>query len=251
MDHVFEDIEVKRNAPEILEDQLRRRRKKCMISTGSMCDPYIPIEKDLKLTRQCLEIIEKNGFGLAILTKSAMIMRDMDILKAINKRSKCVVEITLTTYDEELCRKLEPDVSTTKERVEVLTAMKEAGIPTVVWLGPILPFINDTEENLEGLLDYCIKAGVHGILCFGFGLTLREGNREYFYSGLDGLFPGLKQKYIDTFGNSYVCNSPHNTQLMKLFRNTCRVNGIMHASKEIFNYLGEFDEKEKQISLFD
>ena len=189
MDHDFEDIEVKVNAPELLEAALRKKRKKCMISTGSMCDPYMHIEARLACTRKCLEIIDRYGFGVALLTKSNLILRDLDILTSINSKSKCVVQLTLTTWDEDLCRILEPTVCTTRERFEVLKIMNENGIPTVVWLDPILPFINDTEENLRGILEYCVRAKVYGIICFGMGMTLREGNREYFYSKLDEHFP--------------------------------------------------------------
>ena len=251
MDHDFEDIEVKQNAPQILEEQLKRKRGPCMISTGAMCDPYLHLEEDLQMTRQCLSVIEKYGFGVSVLTKSARIMRDIDILKAINRKAKCVVQITLTTYDEDLCRKLEPNVSTTYERFKVLEAMNEAGIPTVVWLCPILPFINDTEENLRGLLDYCIKAKVKGIICFGFGTTLREGDQEYFYASLDRLFPRMKQRYIEQFGNSYVCNSPNNVMLAKVLRETCEQHDIMYRGDEVFGYLQRFETKARQSSLFD
>ena len=251
MEHGFEDIEVKRNAVEILDDQLRHKRKPCMISTGSMCDPYIPIEEELKITRSCLQIVEKHGFGLAILTKSTRILRDLDILVAINKNSKCVVQFTLTTYDEELCSKLEPDVSTTLERFHALESMRDAGIPTVVWLSPILPFINDTEENLNGIMDYCVKAGVRGMICFGFGMTLREGNREYYYSKLDELFPDLKERYIRSYGNSYACTSPNDPALMRIFSKECRKHGILHKPKEVFEYLQNFESNERQLSMFE
>jgi len=250
MSHDFEDIEVKRNAPEILEDQLRRKRKPCMVGTGSMCDPYIPLENELKLTRQCLELIEKYSFGLTILTKSNLILRDLDILKAINAKTKCVVQMTLTTFDEDLCKKLEPHVSTTRERFHVLEAMRDAGIPTVVWLSPILPFINDTDENLRGILDYCTDAGVKGILCFGFGMTLREGNREYFYEKLDELFPGLKEAYIQHFGNAYSISSPNNARLMDIFLSTCRQHKLLCRTNDVFAYLHEFPEQ-RQMTLFD
>ncbi|MDR0309635.1 MAG: radical SAM protein [Candidatus Methanoplasma sp.] len=251
MDHDFEDIEVKRNAPQILEDQLRRKRAPCMIGTGAMCDPYIHLEEGLQVTRQCLSLIERYGFGVSILTKSSRILRDIDILKAINRRTKCVVQVTLTTYDEELCRKIEPNVTTTSERFYVLKEMNEAGIPTVVWLCPILPFINDSEENLLGLLDYCIEAKVRGILCFGFGMTLREGNREYFYQSLDRLFPGMKQRYIETFGDSYSCSSPNSAGLMKIFREVCKEHNMLYKTDEVFGYLKQFEEKSRQTSLFD
>ena len=174
MNHDFEDIEIKRNAPEILEGQLRKRRKPAMISTGAMTDPYIHLESKFQYMRQCLEVIEKHGFGVTILTKSDRILRDLDLLKKINHKTKCVVQMTLTTFDENLCRILEPNVSTTTERASALEILHQEGIPTVVWLGPFLPFINDSEENLQGLLNYCINASVKGIICFGIGMTLRE-----------------------------------------------------------------------------
>lgn len=253
INHRFEDIEVKKNALELLDKALSRKRKKCMIGTGSMSDPYIHLEEELGNTRKSLEIINKYGFGLAILTKSARILRDLDILKEINKKSKCVVQMTLTTYDEELCKKLEPNVNTTKERFEVLKVMQQNGIPTVVWLGPILPFINDTEENLRGILNYCIEAKVYGIICFGMGLTLREGNREYYYEKLDEHFPGLKDKYIERFGNAYEIGSDNNYKLMKIFRETCRKHNIISDTKKVFSYLKEYEDKNKanQLSIFD
>ena len=191
------------------------------------------------------------GFGVAVLTKSAKVLRDIDLLKRINEKTKAVVQMTLTTYDEALCGKIEPHVSTTRERFEALLALRDAGIPTVVWLSPILPFINDTEENLRGILDYCVCAEVKGILCFGFGVTLREGDREYFYAALERDFPGMKQRYIRAFGNAYVCNSPNNAKLMRLFTQECKKHGILHRTDDVFRYLWQFETKEKQLSLFD
>ena len=245
MQHDFEDIEVKRDAPRILEDQLRRRRRPCMIGTGSMCDPYIPLEEELRVTRQCLELIGRYGFGLTILTKSARILRDMDLLRAINAGTKCVVQMTLTTFDKDLCRIVEPNVSATAERFAALEAMRDAGIPTVVWLSPILPFINDTEENLRGLLDYCIRAKVRGIVCFGFGVTLREGDREYFYARLDEHFPGVKQRYTRAFGDSYECSSPNNNRLWGTYEDVCRGHGILYKPQDVFGYLHRFEAKER------
>ena len=252
MDHDFTDIEVKINAPELLEAALRSKRSKCMIGTGSMCDPYIPLETELRLTRRCIEIIDRYGFGLAILTKSTRILRDLDLLKSINKKTKCVVQMTLTTYDEDLCRIIEPNVSTTRERYEVLKILRDNGIPTVVWLDPILPFINDTEENLRGILQYCIDAGVHGILCFGMGLTLRDGNREYFYEQLDRHFPGLKQRYQARYGFDYSVMSEHNDHLMRIFHRECEKRGILTGNDAVFAYLHAFEDKHspEQLSMF-
>lgn len=248
--HDFEDIEVKKNAPELLEKALRSKRKPCMIGTGAMCDPYMHCEDELNLTRTCLEIIERYGFGVAVQTKSERILRDLDILKRINEKAKCVVQMTLTTYDEKLCRILEPNVSTTAQRFRTLEIFRDNGIPTVVWLSPILPFINDTKENINGILDYCIKAGVRGIICFGMGVTLREGDREYFYAALDRHFPGFREKYHKRYGLSYELNSDNNSELMALFRKRCSEHGIMNSVDECFAYLHEFPEKYEQLSLY-
>ena len=252
MNHKFEDIEVKENAIELLEDALKRKRKKCMIGMGSMTDPYIPEELKLKHTRKALEVASKYGFGITLITKSNRVLRDLDLLKEINQKTKCVVQMTLTTYDEELCKKIEPNVSTTKERFEALLTLRDAGIPTVVWLTPLLPYINDTEENLLGILNYCKEAKVYGILCFGIGVTLRDGNREYFYAQLDKKFPNLKEQYIKEYGNSYIINSKNNAKLMKIFHEFCEENKIEHNPDKIFNYLNEFEDKTEfeQLSFF-
>ncbi len=252
IEHDFEDIEVKQNAPELLSDALSRKRSKCMIGTGAMCDPYMHCEESVRLTRRCLEIIERKGFGLAIQTKSDRLLRDLDLLESINEKAKCVVQITLTTRDEALCRIVEPNVCTTARRVEVLHILRERGIPTVVWLSPILPYINDTEENVRGILADCESAGVRGIICFGMGLTLREGDREYYYAALDRHFPGLKQRYQSAYGYAYECTSPNDRALMRLFDRECRAHGVMHDVGDIFSYLSAFPaEKETtQLSLF-
>lgn len=254
MNHDFEDIEIKENALELLEDALARKRTKCMIGTGSMTDPYIPLEMELENVRKVLNIIYRYGFGFTVITKSDRILRDIDILQKINEKTKCVVQMTLTTADEELCRIIEPNVCTTKERFEVLKKMRDAEIPTVVWLSPILPFINDTEENISRILDMCIEARVYGVICFGMGLTLREGNREYFYQQLDRHFPGLKEKYISTYGYNYVLESPNNKKLMHIFHQKCEENGLIHDNDELFRFLSTFSDEEtknKQLSFFD
>lgn len=249
--HDFEDIEVKINAPELLEKALRAKRKKCMIGTGSMCDPYLHLEEELGLTRRCLEIIDRHGFGVAIQTKSTRFLRDLDLLSSINRNSKAVVQMTLTTFDENLCRLIEPDVSTTRERFEALMRCKEAGIPTLVWLCPVLPFINDTEENLRGILEMCAEAGVRGIITFGMGVTLREGDREYFFAALDRHFPGVRDRYTRAFGNAYECPSPNEKRLYEIFDGFCDRHGIMKFAKDCFNYLHTFPEPGIQTSLFD
>jgi len=249
--HAFEDIEVKRNAPELLEKALRAKTKKCMIGTGAMCDPYMHEEERQHLTHRCLEVIDRYGFGAAVQTKSVRVLNDIGLLASINEKAKAVVQMTLTTADEHLCRIVEPNVSTTAERVEALMTLKEAGIPTVVWLSPILPFINDTCENINAIIDRCIEAGTKGIICFGMGLTLREGNREYYYQALDRHFPGLKEKYIRTYGNAYMIPSPNESRLMALFEERCESSGILHTPEDCFRYLNELPQRYEQTTLFD
>ncbi len=266
--HDFEDIEVKQNAPELLEEALRKKRKRCMIGTGSMSDPYIPLEKDLGLMRHCLEIIDRYNFGVTLITKSDLVLRDLDLLARINNKTKAVVQMTLTTADDELCRKIEPGVCPTSRRFEVLQACHDTGIPTVVWFSPLLPFINDTQSNIEGIVDYCIRAGVHAIICFGIGLTLREGNREYFYAALDRMFSAhsqrqvvptgsttastptvgagttsLKELYQETFGYSYMCSSPHEHELMTYLAKLCRQYNIQLGTDSVFKWIEEFPDK--------
>lgn len=249
MNHKFEDIEVKVNAPELLKRELVRR-KPLMIGTGAMTDPYIPLEKRLKNVRKCLELIYRYGFGFACLTKSDLVLRDIDLLKKINEKTKAVVQITITTADDELSRIIEPHVCPTSRRIEVLEKLKENGIPTVVWLCPILPHINDTEENINLILDACIENEVKGVLNLGMGLSLREGNREYFYKKLDEKFPGLKKRYIEEFGDSCFIHSSDNRRLRAILKRRCNEHGILHKQDEIFEYMHRFPEKSVQTTLF-
>ena len=250
MDHPFEDIEVKENALQLLESALNRKRRPCMIGTGSMSDPYMPLEAKLQLTRRSLELIEKYGFGAAVLTKSDLILRDLELLQRINSHSKAVVQMTLTTWDPALCRILEPGVCDTKARVAALKQFRAAGIPTVVWLCPILPFLNDTAENIQCILEACAEAGVTGIIHFGMGLTLREGSREYFYAQLDRHFPGLKEQYIRTYGSAYSLPSPRHRELERQFHRFCQQHGILHDNDVIFQYLSQYQEQNQQLTLF-
>jgi len=251
IEHDFEDVQIKSNAPLLLEDALKRKRKKCIIGTGAMSDPYINIPENLANIRACLEIIEKYDCGIAIQTKSDLILQDLDLLISINKKAKCIVQTTLTTFDEELCKIVEPNVCTTKRRFEVLKIMQDNGIQTIAWLCPFLPFINDTKENLQGLLNYCIDAGVYGIISWGIGMTLREGSRDYFYKKLDQHFPGLKDIYHKKYGYNYEITSDNNNELYKLMQATCRKHNIVLGTDTVFEYMSAFEQKtNKQIELF-
>ena len=248
INHKFEDIEVKENAVELLKKELVKR-KPFMIGTGAMTDPYVPIEKRLQHVRKCLKVIYRYGFGFACLTKSDLVLRDLDLLKKINEKSKAVVQITLTTADDDLCKIIEPNVCPTSRRVEVLRKLNENKIPTVVWLCPILPYINDTEENINGILDSCIETNVKGVLNLDMGLSLRKGNREYFYKKLDEHFPGLKERYVEEFADSYFIHSRHNRKLKRIFKKRCSENGMLSKPDEIFEYMREFPSKSYQSKL--
>ena len=248
INHKFEDIEVKENAVELLKKELIKR-KPCMIGTGAMTDPYIPLEKRLEHVGKSLKLVYRYGFGWACITKSDLVLRDIDLLKKINEKTKAVVQVTMTTADDDLCRMIEPNVCVTSRRVEVLQRLKEENIPTVVWLCPLLPHINDTEENINALLDSCIDAEVKGVLNMGMGLSLREGNREYFYEQLDKRFPGIKERYIEEYGDSYFIHSRDDRRLRRILRKRCEEHGIMHNQDEIFSYLHEFPQKSVQSKL--
>jgi len=250
LNHIFEDIEVKENALELLEAALKSKRHPCMIGTGSMSDPYMPLEGKLEMTRKALLLIEKYGFGATLLTKSDRVLRDLDVLQRINSKTKAVVQMSLTNCDETLERFLEPNVCSTRKRIQALKEFQTAGVPTVVWLCPVIPFLNDTEENILGLVQSCADTGVKGIIQFGMGLTLREGNREYFYAQLDRRYPGLKERYIRTYGNAYELPSPREGQLLALFHEACERYGIWHDNDRVFHYLNTLETAESQQLSF-
>ena len=250
MNHVFEDIEVKQNAIELLEGALKSRRRPAVIGTGSRTDPYMPLERELTFTRRSLEMIEKYGFGATVLTKSDLVLRDLELFQRIHGKAKAVLQMTLTCMDDSVSRLIEPNVCPTSRRVEVLREFQKAGVPTVVWLCPILPFLTDTEENIRAILDACRDTGVKGIIWFGPGLTLREGDREYFYANLDKKFPGMKAEYIRRYGNAYEVMSPNGESLNRLFHDLCRQYGIWHDNDQIFTWLHTLEEQEPQLSFF-
>ncbi len=250
IEHQFEDIEVKVNAPELLEEILKRKRQKIMISTGSMSDPYQPCEEKLMLTRKCLELIDKYEFGATVITKSDRVFRDIDLFDSINRKGKSVLQMSLTNADDDLSRIIEPNVCPTSRRYEVLKEFQKRGIPTVVWLTPLLPFLTDTDENFNRLMEYCLDAGVKGIVCLKIGMTLREGDREYYYRALDRHFPGLSRQYMIKYGNAYDVVSDNSERLMRRFHEVCEKYGIIHDPERCFAYTAEFPEKYEQLSFF-
>lgn len=247
--HRFEDVEVKQNAAVLLDKALRSKKKACVIGSGSMCDPYQPCEKELRLMRRCLEVIDRHQFGASVITKSDLVLRDMDLFCDIHAKAKAVIQMTLTVADDALSRKLEPNVCTTTRRYEVLKEFQKNNIPTVVWLAPLLPFLTDTKENLDTVLQYCFDADVKGIVCFNIGMTLRSGNREYYYQALDRLFPGLSKEYQKKYGDRYEVLSDRNKDLMRYFHESCEKYRVIHDPEACFRFIAEMPERYEQLSL--
>lgn len=225
----FSEILMKENAIELLEKELKKK-KKGTIGTGSMNDCYMPIEKETGLTRKALEIIAKHKFPVHVLTKSDLVVRDIDLLSEISK-TYAAVSFTITSADDELSKIIEPGAPESSRRFEAMKKFSDAGIYAGVIMTPILPYITDSEENIRALVEKAAQSGAKYILAW-MGLTMREGQREYFYNKLDELFPKLKEKYIKLYGNQYGCSVPDSKKLEKIFRDECSKYSI--ATKMVF-----------------
>ncbi len=221
----FDHVRAKKNALKILDDELSRKRDKGVIGFGAMNDPYNPFEKTDKLTLGALKLVKKHCFGISLLTKSDLVARDINIFKEINKNAPCVIRMTITTADDELCRKIEPHVAVTSKRFAALKKIADAGIATSVFVCPILPFLTDTKENVIEIVRKSAEIGVRHVY-MAFGVTARQNQRVYFYNQLDKEFPGIKEKYIEAFGLNYECPAPNHKELRKVFESECEKLGI-------------------------
>lgn len=228
----FDEVRAKAHALLLIEEELRSKRRTGIIGTGAMSDPYNPMEEAYQLTRDALKLIHQYRYGVAIATKSSLITRDADVLKAISTHSPVLVKISVTTCDDALARKLEPHVALPSERFEAIKTLTGQGIHTGVLMMPILPFIEDTVENVEGILDKAHESGARFVYP-AFGVTLRQNQREWFYRKLDEQFPGMKQKYIEQFGSAYSCGSPHAQALWRIVEQRCRSYGMACRMKDI------------------
>jgi DNA repair photolyase len=237
----FSDILIKENAIDLLKQELPAKRKKQTIGTGSMNDPYMPIEKERGLTRQALELIYRYQFPVHIITKSNMVVRDLDILRKISK-VYAAVSFTITCNDDELAKKIEPGAPPPSERFEAMKVLAAAGIYTGIIISPVLPWITDSVENIRELLEHAHQVGARYALSWP-GLTQRRGQREWFYDQLDKHFPGLKEKYIDRFGNTYECDSPNAEDLNKTYYQIC--SKLRLATKMKF-----YEPVDPQMALF-
>lgn len=245
----FDEVRAKENALILIERELKSKRKTGVVGTGAMSDPYNPFEKKFKLTRGALELINRYRFGVSIATKSDLISRDIDILKNISKHSPVLIKITITTANDVLCKKIEPNVAISSDRFATIKKLSEEGIFVGILLMPVLPFIEDNEENISGIIKLAHENGAKFIYP-AFGVTLRQNQREWYYHKLDELFPSTKEKYLKYFGNAYECRSPRSKELWNLFQCECDNKGILYKMDDIIgNYKHGYGDA--QISLFD
>ena len=245
----FDRVRAKANTIDILSKQLVGKRQKGVIGTGAMSDPYNPYEAEARLTRGALELIDFNYFGISITTKSALITRDIDLLTRIRRHSPTICQITVTSASDELSRMIEPGVSLSSERFDAIRQLTDAGIYADIMMTPILPFINDTPENIIGIIEKAHQCGARFIYP-GFGVTLRTNQRDYFFEQIDDKFPMVKSKYLKQFGNKYVCNSPNHRELRKLFTSNCKKYGILYRMADIIKaYKSEYECDSEQLSM--
>lgn len=244
----FDEIKIKKDALLLLHNELRRKVKTGIVGTGGMSDPYNPFEKQYGLTRGALELINQYGFGVAIATKSPLITRDIDILKAINSHSPVIAKITITAYNDDLCKIIEPGVAPSSRRFEAIEALAKAGIFTGVLMMPILPFITDNEANIKSIVIRAADSGARFIYP-AIGMTLRTNQREWYFEKLDQYFPGIKEKYIQHYGNEYKCKSIDFDKLNKVFTSECEKNGLLYKMPDIIKASRNNYEVE-QLSLF-
>lgn len=244
----FDQVRAKKDVLLLLEKELISKRKKGIVGTGAMSDPYNPLEEKYQLTRGSLQLINRYGFGTSLITKSDLVVRDIDILEKIKFHSPVVVKFTITTYDDDLCKKIEPNVSVSSDRFKAIKKLSNKGIFTGVQIWPILPFINDTEDNIKNIVQAAAENGAKYV-CGYFAVTLRQNQRIYFYNQLDKLFPGLKQKYIKIYGDSYECHSINRKELWKVLVSECEKYGLLYKMVDIRREIKRKYENE-QMTLF-
>jgi DNA repair photolyase len=228
----FDTVRSKEDAVVKIEAELRKKRRKGVIATGAMSDPYNPFEKKYELTKQALESVDRYGFGIAIATKSDLVVRDAERLSHIQSHSPVIVKLTITTADDALSRIVEPHAPLSSARFRAIRELSGRGIHCGILMMPVLPFIEDTEENVIAIVH---KAKEHGakFIYADFGVTLRANQRVHFLRMLDENFPGLKKQYIETFRNEYICPSPNQTALWKVFKRECESAGILYRMQDI------------------
>ena len=244
----FDQVRAKENALALIERDLKSKRRTGVVGTGAMSDPYNPFEKEYELTRGALKLIKKYGFGVAIATKSHLIIRDIDILKEIAAQAPVIVKITVTAAEDALSRLVEPHVSLSSQRFEAIKKLSDAGIYVGVLMMPILPFIEDDEANIKGIIHKAHQSGAHFIFP-GFGVTLRQNQRDYFLEQLDLKFPGFRVKYEKTYGYAYSCSSPNAKRLWQMLKAECELLGMVYRMEDIIKGYKKPQEP-MQLSFF-
>lgn len=245
----FDQVKIKKNVISLLSKELCSKKRKGVIAIGAMSDPYNHYEQQLKITHQALNIINQTGFGVMLTTKSHTIINDIDLLKQINTKQSVLVCITVTCSNDKLSKIIEPHVSPSSKRFEALKKLRQNNIYSGIIMAPVLPFINDTPENIRQLVHQAYLANANFIYPM-FGVTLRNNQREYFFNQLDLHFPGIKKQYIDQFGNNYLCNSPRIHELKKIFISECSRYKIAYKMSDIIKGYKKNDESFEQLKLF-
>ena len=248
-DDSFNTVKVKKDALSIIANELKNRRKKGVIGTGSMSDPYNPLEGKLELTRLALELVDRYGYGIAIATKSPLVVRDIDILKRIQRHSPVIIKLTITSANDELSKKIEPNVAVSSERFAALQTLADNGIFCGVLLMPVLPYITDSTDNIQAIVEKTASSHANFIYP-GLGMTLRDRQRTYYYEKLDELFPGMKEQYKKRFGNQYSCGAPEAKALQAQLTGACETNGLLYKMTDIINSYQK-NYKIEQLSLFE
>lgn len=238
----FDRTKVKRNAIDILHKELRSKRHKGTIGFGSMNDCYAPIEEHYQLSRQALKLIAQYKFPIHIITKGTLVTRDIDLIKQISA-IYAAVSLTITTADDQLASTIEPHAPSSTDRFKTLLKLREEGIYAGITMMPILPFINDNEENITKMVQMAAKHKAAYILA-SMGMTIRDGQREYYYAQLDKSFPGIRSKYMNRFKKQYACGAIDANHLWEVFQSECLKHNIP-TKMDFYNPL-----QAKQQSLF-
>ncbi|MFR3497889.1 MAG: radical SAM protein [Paraclostridium bifermentans] len=247
----FDRVRIKENSTEIIKKELKSKKTKGVVGTGAMSDPYNPFEEEFMLTREALKAVDENRFGISIATKSDLVTRDIDILKKIQSHSPTIIKITITTYDDNLCKKVESNVCPTSKRFEALKNLSDNGIYAGVLLMPILPFINDNEDNIKNIIKKAYESGAKFVFTYGLGVTLRQNQREYYFEQLRKIFPdeNLDKKYEKIYGESYENGARNYEHLCNVFKEECEKYNLLYKMKDIINdYKNKYEKT--QISWF-
>ncbi len=245
----FDIVKGKENMLQILENELSKKRLKGVVCIGAMSDTYNPMEIKYQQTRGVLQLISKYGFGVSIDTKSDLILRDIDLLKEINSKNNVIIKFTITTPDDNLSKRIEPNVCVSSKRLEAIKILNDNGIFTGIMMNPVLPFITDKEEDIKKLVELARRNGAKFIHTY-MGMTLRENQRAYYFEKLDEKFPGVKEKYIKNYGDRYNCLVPNYKQLYKVFTDECDRYGILYKMNDIIRTYKKESTNDGQISLF-